>query len=54
MREALTAPGAPTRLTTVFCLRHAESVDNAERVYASRPPRVGLTDRGRAQAAEAG
>lgn len=38
------------RQTTVRCLRHAESTDNAARVYSSRPPGAGLSDRGRAQA----
>jgi broad specificity phosphatase PhoE len=39
--------------TTLFCLRHAESEDNAARVHSSRPPGTGLTERGRRQAAVA-
>jgi broad specificity phosphatase PhoE len=36
--------------TTLHCLRHAESTDNAARVYSSRPPGADLSERGRAQA----
>jgi broad specificity phosphatase PhoE len=39
--------------TTLYCLRHAESEDNVDRVYASAPPGRGLTEHGRGQAAAA-
>jgi broad specificity phosphatase PhoE len=39
---------------TILCLRHAQSMDNVTRIYASRAPGLGLTEAGQGQAAALG